>query len=421
VRAGDDGDPVMRRGTLVRSVWAIAVMTSITASTAIAIATDLVVLRFTNAPPVYILAGAIIFNATSVLLSLVGGIIEWRRSGHTIGRLLLLSGPLYGFVSAGWTTAGALESFIDPQSYRIASWFVLMLSYPTVALIAGWVPLLFPTGGLPGRRWRAPIALVMVVSGIGLVAMAVRPGPMATGSELLNPIGFDGWPEILQPFVDALVLELGALIALAAAAVITRYRRGDRVERLQIRWFVSAVALCFVGFGGTGVAHALGNDSPPISLASTLVAYVGILLMPIAIGIAILRYRLFEIDRLISRTIGWTLVTAVLVVVFAGTVVGLQTILANVTQGGTLAVAASTLVAFALFQRVRRRIQTAVDHRFDRARYDGDRTVAVFGERLREQVDLAGLEADIVGVVDGALRPTTVGVWIRRSNHGGTA
>ena len=102
-------------------------------------------------------------------------------------------------------------------------------------------------------------------------------------------------------------------------------------------------------------------------------------------------------------------------------VVGLQAILDRVTQGETLAVAASTLVAFALFQPVRRRVQAAVDHRFDRARYDGDRTAAAFAERLREQVDLAGLEADIAGVVDGALRPTTVGVWIRRPSHRGAA
>ena len=130
------------------------------------------------------------------------------------------------------------------------------------------------------------------------------------------------------------------------------------------------------------------------------------------------RYRLYEIDRLISRTIGWALVTGVLVVVFAGTVVGLQALLDQVIQGETLAVAASTLVAFALFQPVRRRVQTLVDRRFDRARYDGDRTAAAFAERLRERVDLAGLEADIAGVVDVALRPTTVGVWIRGRARG---
>jgi hypothetical protein len=169
-------------------------------------------------------------------------------------------------------------------------------------------------------------------------------------------------------------------------------------------------------FGGRTAA-----PEAPNSLVSVLVGYAGILAMPIAIGIAVTRYRLYEIDRLISRTIGWALVTGVLVAVFAGTVLGLQAVLARVTQGETLAVAASTLIAFALFQPVRRRVQRVVDRRFDRARYDGDRTAAAFAERLREQVDLAGLESDIAGVVDNALRPTSVGVWIRRPGHRGAA
>ena len=217
-----------------------------------------------------------------------------------------------------------------------------------------------------------------------------------------------------------------ASLVLGVAAVITRYRRGDRIVRLQIRWFVTAVAL--LPLSGVAIlievalrsAGGAGADAPN-ALITVLVSYAVVLALPIAIGIAVTRYRLYEIDRLISRTIGWALVTGVLVAVFAGTVVGLQAILDRVTQGETLAVAASTLVAFALFQPVRRRVQAAVDHRFDRARYDGDRTAAAFAERLREQVDLAGLEADIAGVVDGALRPTTVGVWIRRPGHRGAA
>ena len=135
--------------------------------------------------------------------------------------------------------------------------------------------------------------------------------------------------------------------------------------------------------------------------------------VPIAIGIAVLRYKLYEIDRLVSRTIGWALVTGVLVAIFAVGVLALQALLAGFTQGQTLAVAASTLTAFALFQPVRRRVQTAVDRRFDRARYDGERTAAAFADRLREQVDLVSLSGDITGTVDTALRPTSIGVWLR--------
>jgi hypothetical protein len=399
----------------------LMIVTSVAASAAIAVAMDAVLLRVTTFAPDQIVVSAALFNATCVLQSLVGGIIEWRRPGHTIGRLLMLSGPAYGFVAAGWTTATTLETFLDPQLYRVATFAVYMLSYPAVALIAGWIPMVFPTGGLPGRRWRVPVALLVILSGIGIAAMAVRPGRLSAENALTNPFGIDGWPTFLQPFVDELPLELGALLALAAAAVIARYRHGDRIERLQVRWLVSAVTVCVVGFAGTGVAHELGGMGSPIMMSSTLVGYAGILLMPIAIGIAVLRYRLFEIDRIISRTIGWAIVTGVLLAVFAGMVVGLQAILSNITQGETVAVAASTLVAFFLFQPLRHRVQSVVDRRFNREGYDAERTATDFADHLRDQVELATLGADVAGVVDRALRPRAVGVWIRPSGRGGTS
>ena len=180
----------------------------------------------------------------------------------------------------------------------------------------------------------------------------------------MNPFGVDWWPVILQPFVDAVPLAVLASLVLGVAAVITRYRRGDRIVRLQIRWFVTAVAL--LPLSGLAIlievalrsAGGAGADAPN-ALITVLVSYAVVLALPIAIGIAVTRYRLYEIDRLISRTIGWALVTGVLVAVFGGTVVGLQAILDRVMQGQTLAVAASTLIAFALFQPVRRRVQTA--------------------------------------------------------------
>jgi hypothetical protein len=398
----------------------LMIVTSLVASIGISVAMDAVGLRLITFAPVQIIVAAALFNATCVLQSLVGGIIEWRRPGHTIGRLLMLSGPGYGFVSAGWTTAGTLQSFVDPQLYLVASWAVFMLSYPVIALMAGWVPLLFPTGRLPSPRWRIPIASLIVLSTIGLAAMAVRPGPLAAETGLRNPFGIDGWPAFLQTFVDAIPLELVVLLGLGAAAVITRYRRGDRVERLQIRWFASAASVCTIGFAATVVAFTVRSDGPPIAQSTTLVGYAGILLMPIAIGIAVLRYRLYEIDRIISRTIGWAIVTGLLLGLFAASVVGLQAILADVNQGQTLAVAASTLVAFVLFQPVRRRVQSIVDRRFNRARYDAEGTAAAFAERQRDQVDIAGLTVDLTGTINSALHPRALGVWIRRSGSGGT-
>jgi len=395
-----------------RSVLSILmIMTSIAGSVAISLAMDFVLIRYSTGAPAEIIVGAVLFNGTVILQSAVGGMIEWRRPGHTIGRLLMLSGPLYALLAAGWLTASTLEPLVDPQFYRVVNWGGALLSYPGVALIAGWIPLLFPTGTLPGRRWWVPVGLLVVLSGIGQVAWAVQPVWMMNGEAQVSPIGIDGWPVFLQPFVDAIPLELLAFIALAVAGLITRYRRGDRIERLQIRWFGAAVAVLGAGLAGVLVEMAVRTGDGP--LVSALVSYAGILAMPIAIGIAVTRYRLYEIDRLVSRTIGWALVTGVLVAVFVGGVLALQALFAGFTQGQTLAVAASTLVAFALFQPVRRRVQTAVDRRFDRARYDGERTAAAFADRLREQVDLVSLSGDIAGTVDTALRPSKIGVWLR--------
>lgn len=410
----------MTTATAVRRPSALSIamlITSVVASIAISVAMDVVGLRLPTYAPTQVIVLAAMFNATAILQSLVGGFIEWRRPGHAIGRLLLLSGPAYGFVSAGWTTNGAMESFFDPQLYRVISWAIVILSWPAIALIAGWIPLVFPTGTLPGPRWRLPVALVVGLFGVGLAAMASRPGHLSEGSELTNPFGVEWWPTGLQPFADAVPLELVVVLGLGAASVITRYRQGEGVERLQIRWLASAVAVAGIGFVGSVISFAVKPQGAPISTPITLVSYAGVMLMPVAIGIAVLRYRLFEIDRIISRTIGWAVVTGVLGAVFGGTIVGLQAIMANVTQAPTLSVAGSTLVAFVVFQPLRRRVQSAVDHRFNRARYDAERTAAAFAERQRDQVDIAGLTLDMATTIDAALHPRALGVWIRPSGR----
>ena len=397
---------------------------SIAASVAVSVGADAVLLRFSTDIRPLALPTVVLFNGTSILLALVGGIIEWRRPGHAIGRLMMLAGPLYAIVTSGWSTGSLLPPLIGPSAYRVFSWSVVLLSWPAVALITGWIPLVFPTGTLPGPRWRAPAAVVMALLGGGLIAAALRPGEIP-GSGFANPFGVDWWPANLQPLADAIPLAVIASLLLGVAAVITRYRRGDRIVRLQIRWFATAVAIVPVSLLAMLIEVALraaagAAADAPNALISVVVFYAAILALPIAIGIAVTRYHLYEIDRLISRTIGWALVTGVLVAVFGGAVIGLQALLDRIVQGQTLAVAASTLIAFALFQPVRRRVQRLVDRRFDRARYDGDRTAAASAIRLRDQVDLATLGVEIAGAVDTALRPKAVGLWIRPAGRGGT-
>ena len=147
------------------------------------------------------------------------------------------------------------------------------------------------------------------------------------------------------------------------------------------------------------------------------VAIASLALPPIAVGIAVLRYHLYDIDRLIARTVSWALVTGTLVIVFAGVIVALQAILVGYTQGQTLAVAGSTLVAFALFQPLRRRVQAAVDRRFDRARYDAEHTLAAFSDRLRDEIDLASLSHDLDSTIRDAIAPRSIGIWLRETRR----
>jgi hypothetical protein len=188
--------------------------------------------------------------------------------------------------------------------------------------------------------------------------------------------------------------------------VIVRVRRAGEVERAQLKWFVAAY---FAAGAITAVSFADGTTQTPIDL----IAPWSFSLPPIAVGIAILRYRLFEIDRIVSRTIGYAAVTAVLALVFLGANLALQAVLAPLVRADTIVVAASTLLVAALFAPVRSRIQRAVDRRFHRARLDADRLAAVFAERLRDEVDLETLRARSLATAAGALEPDRIALWLR--------
>jgi divalent metal cation (Fe/Co/Zn/Cd) transporter len=159
----------------------------------------------------------------------------------------------------------------------------------------------------------------------------------------------------------------------------------------------------------------------PFGQVAWIVASLSVGLLPIAIGIAVLRYRLYEIDRIISRTIGWAIVSGLLVGAFVLLVLGLTAVLEPLTGGNTLAIAGSTLVVAALFTPVRSRVQRLVDRRFDRSRYDGQRLLAVFGERLRDEVDLPTIRSEVLATVDAAVRPSGAGLWLRRPDAEGGA
>jgi len=195
----------------------------------------------------------------------------------------------------------------------------------------------------------------------------------------------------------------------AAVSLVVRWRRSDRLVRAQLKW----IAFSGTMLGVTTALYVMSFFAWGVSLLPLIGTAIAFSLLPVTVAIAVLRYRLYEIDRIISRTIGWALVTGILVAMFALLVVGLQAALAPLTTGDTLAVAASTLVAFALFQPVRRRVQRVVDRRFNRARVDAQQAIDAFGSQLRDDVDLTAVQGRLIVAAGAAVQPDGASIWIR--------
>ena len=342
----------------------------------------------------------------------VGAILMLRRPGNVVGLVLMVAAILLAVTFLGFPSAAVLteERGRHDLLAGVASLLAGLGIYPSVMVAGPLVALVFPNGRLPGRRWRWPVGAIVAMIALGSAIVIARPGPL--GDSLAdNPFGVSGfsgseaWWAIGETLAAAALL---LALLLAVAAVIVRIRRSRGAERAQLKWFVAANIV-------TGALLTLSAADGPTQTIIDLIAPWSLSLPPIAVGIAILRYRLYDIDRLISRTVSWAVVSSVLVITFAVAVVALQAVLARVTQGQTIAVAGSTLVAFALFQPLRRRVQSVVDRRFNRARYDAQRTVEGFAANLRDEFDLERVGGELGSVVGRALAPTAVSVWLRPS------
>jgi len=403
------GSRVTRRTVLVALVWAAtalgaAVLT--TAGTAIA---------GTASRGAWVLAFAALGGDVLAFAS-VGAVLAIRRPDNVVGLVLLVSGPLIVATFCGFLFGARLTEVRGPDDplAMLLSFVGSLTIYATLIVVVPVLALVFPDGRLPGRRWRWPVAATGGALVVGKIMALPRPGPLNVGLAN-NPFGLQGaaWVEPVSTVGGTLsALTLPAALLLAVAAVAVRFRRAGHVEREQLKWFLAANAVVVT------LLLLITSDPAPDTTWLDVLGMASLSLPPIAVGIAILRYRLYDIDRLISRTVSWAVVTSVLVTVFAGAVVTLQGLLAGFTQGQTLAVAVSTLVAFALFQPLRRRVQSAVDRRFDRARYDAQRTVDAFAEHLRNEVDLTTLRAALVATADDAVRPVSTTVWLRTAPGG---
>ena len=286
--------------------------------------------------------------------------------------------------------------------------------YIAFGLIITFLLLLFPDGRLPSRRWR-PVAWAAAVDIAALTvwaAFAPRPFEGPPGMPQ-NPWGIVRAAGLFQLLSVLAGWALLALTVLSLASLVLRFRRSRGEQRQQLKWFTYAALLTVSAWLIVAVTGAEAQLTGPLLLLSTILSFW---LVAAAIGIAILRYHLYEIDRLINRTLVYALLTVLLGTVYAGAVLVLGQVFGGVGKDPpNWAVAGATLAVAALFQPARRRIQRAVDRRFNRRRYDAARTVEAYSTRLRDQVDLATLSSELLAVTHQTMQPTTATLWLRPS------
>ena len=339
----------------------------------------------------------------------VGILIVVRRPGNAMGWILSAIGLLVmlGALAGEYVLYALEQGSIDAPALTPAAWLAEWYWFPTLALVLFFTPFLFPDGRPVSRRWRPVLWLGIAVTGLITVMAALSENLGEPDFSLPNPIGVAGMPDVEASTIgNVLFILLGALILAAATSVVVRYRRSRGDERQQLKWFTFAALVTAL----IPVTEDLLQSLADLTVESDVPFAVAISLLPIAIGVAIFRYRLYEIDRLISRTVSYAVIAAVLVAVYAGSILALGSL---VGRGNPLAVAGATLAAAALFNPLRRRVQSFIDRRFNSSRYDAARVVDGFASRLRAEVDLPGLTSDLSGVVGQTLQPTTMSVWLR--------
>jgi hypothetical protein len=349
------------------------------------------------------------FSGTMLLFLALGPLILWKANGNRVGWVFSAIG--LSLVSSGISEGLSDRGLNVFQAIGGAFWLGWIVGVGTLVL---W----FPTGRVPSRRWMWLQWLGFVLVGLTLLTytfteqICLESAEVGCSVWVDNPIGIPGVPNpeygwLSGPLFAFYPFFMGAVLV----SLLVRYRRAETIERLQLKWFLLACFSFVAGLTAESVLKLFGVVAPPLLVGIWI--DLSILGIPVAATLAILRYRLYDIDRIISRTVSYTIVIAALAAVYALGLTGLTSLL---DSDSPLAVAAATLAAAALFNPLRRRVQAFVDHRFNRTRYDAERVIAGFTGTLRDEVDPDTVVDGWVAVVSETMRPVSAGVWVREES-----
>ena len=343
-----------------------------------------------------------------------GALIASRQPKNPVGWLSSGAALLYIFAGLADSFVNAFPDTATEGGVTLRLWITVGESLWSSGLGIGatLLLLLFPDGHLPGPRWRPLAWLASIVLILIPVAQILMPGRVQD-YPVVNPVGIPGTAVVLEGIVGIAFMGLALCALLSMASLFFRFQEAGPVERQQLKWLLFAAGLVVVLILSSVILEVVTQNSAAAGEVSNFLSTAALSAVPIAIGIAILRYRLYDIDVIINRALVYAGLTAVLALVYVSVVFGLQQVLSPVTQESDLAIAASTLAVAALFRPVRTRVQSFIDHRFYRRKFDAQRTLDDFSSTLRDEVDLSALSTRLTGVISETMQPAHVSLWLR--------
>ena len=369
------------------------------------------------------LASIIVQDVLVVLYGVLGALIASRHRRNSIGWIFCFVAVSLGILSFAYGYADyALYMRDEPLPGAVlAAWVTNWLFIPAVYVSVCYLFFLFPDGRPTSARWRPVIWAATIVAAVATLATALVPGRLYTFPDAENPFGleepFGGIAAVANDITDLAAMPI---LLVSLVSIVSRLRGARGRERLQLKWITYAAALTAVSFAISFLFGSLTGDwEGAFSDLFFLVGVAGFAGIPVAAAIAILKYRLYDIDRVINRTLVYGALTVLLAAVYLGSVAVLQYAFRALAGGdSSLVIVASTLVIAALFNPLRRRIQAVIDRRFYRRKYDAAKTLETFSGRLRDAVDPGRLEADLLAVVGETVQPAHVSLWIRPAGDG---